>query len=42
MRGQNQKKMNDILIEIRDLHFRRGNLKVFDGIDIDIHRGHVT
>ncbi len=33
---------NDILIEIRDLHFSRGERKIFDGVDIDIRRGCVT
>jgi phospholipid/cholesterol/gamma-HCH transport system ATP-binding protein len=33
---------NDTLVEIRDLHFRRGNNVIFDGVDIDIQRGKVT
>ena len=30
------------LIEIRDLHFSRGERAVFRGIDLDIYRGKVT
>ncbi len=30
------------LVSIRDLHFARGNKIIFDGVDIDIHRGRVT
>lgn len=30
------------LIEIRDLHFRRGNQVIFDGVDLDIPRGRIT
>ncbi len=30
------------LVEIRDLRFARGNRPIFDGVDIDIHRGKVT
>ena len=30
------------LVQIRDLHFRRGNRKIFDGINMDIPRGKVT
>jgi len=33
---------DDILVQIRNLHFSRGKKKIFDGIDIDIHRGKVT
>jgi len=33
---------NDVLVQIRDLHFSRGNRKIFDGIDLDIRRGKVT
>ncbi len=33
---------NEILIEVRDLHFSRGDRKIFDGVDIDIRRGCVT
>jgi phospholipid/cholesterol/gamma-HCH transport system ATP-binding protein len=32
----------DVLVEIRGLHFSRGNRKIFDGVDIDIRRGQVT
>lgn len=30
------------LVRIRDLHFRRGERMIFDGVDIDIPRGKVT
>jgi phospholipid/cholesterol/gamma-HCH transport system ATP-binding protein len=30
------------LVQIRDLHFSRGNRKIFDGINMDIPRGKVT
>ena len=30
------------LIEIRDLHFKRGERAIFDGVDIDIRRGRIT
>lgn len=33
---------DDVLVRIRNLHFSRGNKKIFDGIDIDIRRGKVT
>ncbi len=33
---------NDILIEIRNLHFSRGDRPIFDGIDMDISRGQIT
>ena len=32
----------DVLVRIRDLHFSRGNRKIFDGVDLDIRRGKVT
>ena len=32
----------EILIRIRDLHFRRGERVIFDGVDIDFPRGKVT
>ena len=37
-------KINDTepLIQIRGLHFARGNRKIFDGIDMDIPRGKIT
>ena len=34
--------MSDILIKIRDLHFSRGNRKIFDGLSLDIPRQGVT
>jgi phospholipid/cholesterol/gamma-HCH transport system ATP-binding protein len=41
----NQEKMpeadND-LVQIRNLHFTRGNSRIFNGIDIDIPRGKIT
>jgi len=33
---------SQVITKIRDLHFTRGNRKIFDGIDIDIHRGKIT
>jgi len=30
------------LVKIRDLHFYRGNRAIFDGVNIDIHRGKIT
>jgi len=33
---------NEVLVRIRNLHFSRGNRKIFNGIDLDIHRGKVT
>lgn len=38
----NQNKSKDNLIEIRDLHFQRGERWIFNGIDIDIPRGKIT
>lgn len=34
--------MSEILVKIRDLHFSRGNRKIFDGISLDIPRRGVT
>lgn len=34
--------MSDILIKIRDLHFSRGDRKVFDGLSLDIPRRGIT
>jgi len=36
--------MNDItpLIKIRNLHFKRGQRLIFNGIDMDIPRGKIT
>ncbi len=33
---------DDVLVQIRNLHFSRGNKKIFDGLNIDIRRGKVT
>ena len=33
---------DDVLVEIRNLTFLRGNRKIFNGVDIDIRRGCVT
>lgn len=33
---------SEMLIEIRDLHFRRGGRIIFDGLNLDIRRGSVT
>jgi phospholipid/cholesterol/gamma-HCH transport system ATP-binding protein len=40
--GDLQAAVDDNLIEIRDLHFQRGNRMIFDGVDIDIRRGKIT
>lgn len=34
--------MSDILVKIRDLHFSRGNRKIFDGLSMDIPRQGIT
>lgn len=34
--------MSDTLVKIRDLHFSRGNRKIFDGISMDIPRQGIT
>ncbi len=33
---------DDVLVRVRGLSFSRGTRKIFDGIDLDIHRGKVT
>ncbi|MCP1673885.1 phospholipid/cholesterol/gamma-HCH transport system ATP-binding protein [Natronocella acetinitrilica] len=33
---------DDILIDVRDLHFRRGDRVIFDGVDLQIRRGEVS
>ncbi len=33
---------DDVLVRVRGLSFSRGSRKIFDGIDLDIHRGKVT
>jgi phospholipid/cholesterol/gamma-HCH transport system ATP-binding protein len=33
---------SDVIVEIRDLSFKRGHKVIFDGLDIDIPRGKVT
>jgi len=33
---------DDVLVRVRDLHFSRGNRKIFDGVSLDIRRGRVT
>lgn len=33
---------HDAVIQIRGLHFRRGELVIFDGVDMDFYRGRVT
>lgn len=33
---------SDILVKIRDLHFARGGKPIFQGVDLDIHRGRIT
>ena len=34
--------MNPILVKIRDLHFSRGDRKIFDGLSLDIPRSGIT
>jgi len=34
--------LSDILVKIRDLHFSRGNRKIFDGLSLDIPRQGIT
>jgi phospholipid/cholesterol/gamma-HCH transport system ATP-binding protein len=34
--------LSDVLVKIRDLHFSRGNRKIFDGISLDIPRRGIT
>lgn len=34
--------MNQILVKIRDLHFSRGERKIFDGLSLDIPRSGIT
>ncbi len=34
--------MTDSLIQIRDLHFKRGDKVIFDGVDMDIQAGKIT
>jgi len=33
---------DDILVRIKDLHFSRGDRKIFNGVDLEIRRGRVT
>lgn len=33
---------NDVIIEVRGLHYRRGKKVIFDGCDMDFRRGQVT
>lgn len=35
-------RLNDVLVKIRDLHFSRGNRKIFDGLSMDIPRQGIT
>jgi len=37
-----EKNNNGTLVEIRGLHFSRGQRRIFNGVDIDIQRGKVT
>jgi phospholipid/cholesterol/gamma-HCH transport system ATP-binding protein len=39
---QSQSDSQDVLVNIRDMHFTRGTRKIFDGIDINIRRGKIT
>jgi phospholipid/cholesterol/gamma-HCH transport system ATP-binding protein len=40
--NNNNQSENDVLVKIRGLSFSRGSRKIFDNIDLDIHRGKVT
>ncbi len=40
--GERPASTGDNLIEVRDLHFQRGNRSIFEGVDIDIARGKIT
>lgn len=40
--GDAQPPTGDNLIEIRDLHFQRGERTIFDGVNMDIARGKIT
>ncbi len=40
--NQRQVELSDILIKIKDLHFSRGDKKIFDGISLDIPRQGIT
>ena len=40
--NQRQLKLSDVLVKIRDLHFSRGDKKIFDGISLDIPRQGIT
>ncbi|RFA30292.1 phospholipid ABC transporter ATP-binding protein MlaF [Alkalilimnicola ehrlichii] len=42
MAADNSARPSDVMVEIRGLHFTRGQRKIFDGVDIDIRRGEVT
>jgi phospholipid/cholesterol/gamma-HCH transport system ATP-binding protein len=39
---QSHQPQSEALVRIRDLHFRRGQRVIFDGIDLDIPRGRIT
>jgi len=40
--NNNNRNGDDVLVRIRGLSFSRGTRKIFDNIDLDIHRGRVT
>jgi len=40
--NNNKQNEDDVLVKIRGLSFSRGTRKIFDDIDLDIHRGKVT
>ena len=42
MSTRNEELKTDTLVRIRNLHFRRGQRTIFDGIDLDIPRGRIT
>ncbi len=42
MSTRSAQSQDDTLVRIRNLHFRRGQRTIFDGIDLDIPRGRIT
>ena len=39
---KNNNMNGDSVVQVRDLHFRRGERRIFDGIDLKVRRGKVT
>lgn len=38
----NEQKSNESLIEVKDLHFKRGERIIYDGVDLSIQKGKIT